>query len=177
VATRERVGERTVVVGAGPCGLALARQLRHQCGIDALVVDGAAGPASSWRRLYDDFRLNTCGYWSHLPGQRIPRRHGRWPSRDGMVDYFEDYVRRQGLRLRTGVTVARLDHHPAGWRLATDDGMMTAATVVVATGNHHTPRMPPWPGAHEFTGELLHSVDYRNAGSSGGRRRTTTALV
>jgi len=89
--------ERVVVVGAGPCGLGIAHQLKHEQGIDALVVGRADAPAAAWRNRYDGFRLNTCGFWSHLPGQRIPRRYGRWPKREDLVDYFDDYVRRQGL--------------------------------------------------------------------------------
>jgi cation diffusion facilitator CzcD-associated flavoprotein CzcO len=57
-----------VVIGAGPSGLAIARRLSHQHGIDALVVDKADAPAMSWRRRYDDFRLDTTGFLSHLPG-------------------------------------------------------------------------------------------------------------
>src|SRR3954453_4036573 len=101
--------ERVVVVGAGPCGLAIARQLKHQQRIAALVVDRAAAPVAAWRNRYDGFRLNTCGFWSHLPGQHIPRRYGRWPKRDDMVSYFDDYVRRQRVRLALGVTVERLN--------------------------------------------------------------------
>lgn len=156
--------EQTVVIGAGPCGMAVARQLRHLHGIDALVLDRAPEPVSSWRRFHDDFRLNTCAYWSHLPGQHIPSRHGRWPSRDAMVGYFDDYARRQGLRLRLGAAVERIDRDAAGWRLTVDGGSITAATVVVATGNYHTPRTPSWPGTQDYTGELLHSVDYHRTG-------------
>lgn len=159
-----------LVVGAGPCGLAIARQLRHAQGIDALVVDAAPRPAWSWRNRYDGFRLNTCGWWSHLPGQRIPLSHGRWPSRDDMVAYFDDYVSRQGLRLTLGVKAIRLDRLPDGrWRLATDTGALTTGAVVVATGNYHTPALPDWPGSRSFTGELTHSAHYRNAVPYTGR--------
>ncbi|WP_231988772.1 NAD(P)/FAD-dependent oxidoreductase [Mycobacterium sp. 1274761.0] len=154
--------ERVVIVGAGPCGLALARQLKHEQGIDALIVDRATAPVAAWRNRYDGFRLNTCGFWSHLPGQRIPRRHGRWPKRDDMVNYFDDYVRRQKLRLRLGVTVGRLNSHGEGWQVVTDGDSITAEAAIVATGNYHTPMMPSWPGIETFRGELLHSADYRN---------------
>ena len=161
--------EDVIVVGAGPCGLAIARQLRHERGIDALIVDRESAPAASWRRLYDGFRLNTCGFWSHLPGQRIPRRHGRWPQRDALVGYFDDYVRRQGLRLQLGVPVIRLDREGDRWTVTTDHGSTHAAAVVVATGNYHTPAMPPWPGMEGFTGDILHSADYRNPWPFTGR--------
>jgi NADPH-dependent 2,4-dienoyl-CoA reductase/sulfur reductase-like enzyme len=36
-----------VVIGAGPAGLAVARELDHQHGIKALVLDRAAAPATS----------------------------------------------------------------------------------------------------------------------------------
>jgi putative flavoprotein involved in K+ transport len=157
--------EQVVIVGAGPCGLAVARQLKHEQGIDALVVDRAAQPASSWRKIYDGFRLNTCGYWSHLPGQYLPRGYGRWPTRDDMVDYFDDYALRQRLRLRLDAAVSRLDRDPHGWRVAIDGETLAATAVVVATGNYRTPKMPLWPGTEEFTGDLLHSADYRSAQS------------
>ncbi|MCT7658803.1 flavin-containing monooxygenase [Mycobacterium deserti] len=161
--------ERVVIVGAGPCGLAIARQLRHFHGIDALVVDRATAPVSAWRARYEGFRLNTCGLWSHLPGQRIPLRHGRWPKRDDMVDYFDDYVRRQRLRLALGVTVTRIDREQQSWRLSSDGKPILADAVVVATGNYHTPALPTWPGVDTFTGTVLHSVHYRNAWPFSGR--------
>lgn len=156
-------------MGAGPCGLGVARQLRRRRSIDALVLDRAPAPAQTWRDRYEGFRLNTCGFWSHLPGQRIPRRYGRWPRRDDMVDYFDDYVRRQQLRLALGVDVDRIDRSDAGWLLTTDGDTYTADAVVIATGNYHTPAVPPWPGMEGFTGRLLHSADYRNAWPFAGR--------
>ncbi|MEO3759640.1 NAD(P)/FAD-dependent oxidoreductase [Mycobacterium sp. B14F4] len=163
------IHEPVVIIGAGPCGLAIARQLKHEHGIDALAVDRAAEPASSWRNRYDGFRLNTCGYWSHLPGQRIPLRYGRWPERDDMVSYFDDYVRHQRLRIRLGVNVVRVDHEGDGWVLSVDGGRLRCAAVVVATGNYHTPTLPAWPGAETFTGDLLHSAHYRNPRPFAGR--------
>ncbi|WP_084792526.1 NAD(P)/FAD-dependent oxidoreductase [Mycobacterium sp. E136] len=161
--------EPVVIVGAGPSGLAIARQLRHECEVEALVVDRADAPASSWRNRYDGFRLNTCGWWSHLPGQRIPLQYGRWPTRDHMVDYFDDYVRRQRIRITFGVNVNRVDREHSAWRLVTDDGSLSAAAVVIATGNYHTPTLPEWPGIETFTGEVLHSEHYRNAEPFAGR--------
>ena len=38
-----------VVIGAGPSGLAVARELEHKHGVETIVVDRAAAPAFSWR--------------------------------------------------------------------------------------------------------------------------------
>jgi putative flavoprotein involved in K+ transport len=152
-----------VVVGAGPAGLAVARELKHHHRISALVIDSAATPASSWRTRYDNFRLNTNGFLSHLPGQRIPLAAGRWPTKEDMVRYFDRYVRLQNIKLQLGCTVNRIDRAAGGWLLDTSSGEILTPAVVLATGRYHTPIIPPWPGLAQFAGELVHSGDFRNA--------------
>ena len=66
-------------------------------------LDRAAAPAISWRTRYDNFRLNTTGFLSHLPGQRIPLTAGRWPTKEDMVRYFDDYVRGRTSRSSSAV--------------------------------------------------------------------------
>lgn len=158
-----------VVVGAGPSGLAVARELKHRHGISALVVDKAAAPAVSWRTRYDDFRLNTNGFLSHLPGQRIPLTAGRWPTKEDMVRYFDRYVRRQNITLALGCEVSRIDRAAGGWRLDTSSGEIRTSAIVLATGRYRTPIVPPWPGLAHFAGELVHSGDFRNAWPFRGR--------
>ncbi|MBV8347803.1 MAG: NAD(P)/FAD-dependent oxidoreductase [Mycolicibacterium sp.] len=158
-----------VVIGAGPSGLAVARQLEHRHGIRTLVVDRAAAPAISWRTRYDNFRLNTNGFLSHLPGQRIPLSAGRWPSRDDMVRYFDRYVQRQNIAVELGCEVNRIDRAERGWQLDTSSGEIRTTAIILATGNYRTPTIPPWPGLKHFTGELVHSSDFRNAWPYRGR--------
>jgi len=117
----------------------------------------------SWRNRYDNFRLNTNGYLSHLPGQRIPLNAGRWPTKEDMVGYFDSYVRRQNIRLALGSEVNRIERAAEGWRVDTSQGDIRASAVVLATGRYRTPAIPPWPGLSQFGGEVVHSVDFRNA--------------
>jgi len=158
-----------VVIGAGPSGLAVARELRHRHGISALVVDKAAAPAVSWRNRYDNFRLNTNGFLSHLPGQRIPLTAGRWPTKEDMVRYFDRYVRQQDITLALGCEVNRIDRAANGWLVDTSSGEIRSSAVVLATGKYRTPVVPPWPGLGQFTGEVVHSGDFRNAWPFAGR--------
>ena len=158
-----------VVIGAGPSGLAVARELQHRHGVKTLVVDRAAAPAISWRTRYDNFRLNTNGFLSHLPGQRIPLSAGRWPTREDMVCYFDRYVQRENIALQLECDVNRIDRAKGGWQLETSSGQIRAAAIVLATGNYRTPTIPPWPGLQHFTGELVHSSDFRNAWPYRGR--------
>ena len=162
-------GHDAVVIGAGPAGLAIARELEHRCGVRALVVDRATAPAMSWRARYDNFRLNTTGFLSHLPGQRIPLTAGRWPTREDMVRYFDDYVRRQHISLKLGCDVIGIDRTEHGWRLDTSSGEIRTRVVVLATGNYRTPTIPAWPGLSRFTGDIVHSGNFTNAWPFRGR--------
>jgi putative flavoprotein involved in K+ transport len=151
------------VIGAGPGGLAAAAMLRRR-GVDVLVVERSDAVAASWRGHYDRLHLHTVRWLSHLPGLRIPRRNGRWVSRDGVIDYLERYRRHHDLEVRFGTAVERVERDGDGWRLVTADGEdVEARNVVVATGYNHTAAMPEFPGADGFEGELLHAARYRNA--------------
>ena len=138
-----------VVIGAGPSGLAVARELEHQHGIATLVVDRATAPAMSWRTRYDNFRLNTNGFLSHLPGQRIPVKAGRWPSKEAMVRYYDSYVARQNITIKLGCTVERVDRATDGWCLHTSSGDIRTRAIVLATGS--TARPPSHPGRESRT--------------------------
>lgn len=153
------------VIGAGPGGLATAVALR-QHGVRTVVVEKGSDVGTSWRRHYDRLRLHTTRRWSGLPGLPIPRSAGRWVSRDDFVRYLEEYARHHRLELAAGVEVSRIDRaaDDTGWRLSANGGReLSAASVVVATGYNHTPRMPDWAGREDFPGELLHAAHYRNA--------------
>jgi putative flavoprotein involved in K+ transport len=158
-----------IVVGAGPSGLAVARELEHRHGIPALVLDRAAAPAISWRTRYDNFRLNTNGFLSHLPGQRIPLKAGRWPTKEDMVGYFDRYVQRQNIALKLGCEVNSIDRAGGDWHLDTSSGEIRTPAIVLATGNYRTPIIPPWPGLNHFNGKLVHSGHFRNASPYRGR--------
>lgn len=154
--TRSRV--EAAVIGGGAAGLGAAAALRRR-GIGAVVLERSR-IGESWRRRYDGLRLNTVRWMSGLPGMRIPRAAGRWPTRDQFIAYLERYAERQRLDVRSGVTVRRVDRDDGGYRLETSDGELEARFVVVATGYDHTPRVPDWPGRDSFRGELIHASSY-----------------
>ncbi|HEY8030271.1 MAG TPA: NAD(P)/FAD-dependent oxidoreductase [Gaiellaceae bacterium] len=147
-----------VIVGAGSAGLATAALLRRD-GLDPLVLEAGPEPGAAWRERYDRLRLHTPRLLSGLPGRRIPRRYGRWVRRDDLLEYFVEYAAFHGVELRTGTRVERIE---PGWRLETPAGPIEAATVIVATGYNGAPFVPDWPGRDSFSGDLIHSSQYRN---------------
>jgi putative flavoprotein involved in K+ transport len=151
-----------LVIGAGAAGLAAAAMLERRR-VPATVLERTDQVASSWRARYDSLILNTPRITSTLAGYRIPRRSGRWPSRDDIVEYLEEYARRQRLKIRFGVDVQRLERRYGGWSVETSEGELTAGQVVIATGHEKEPLIPDWPGRTDFPGQVIHSADYRNA--------------
>ncbi|MET7956787.1 NAD(P)/FAD-dependent oxidoreductase [Streptomyces sp. NPDC013082] len=164
-------GRPVYVIGGGPGGLAAAAALREQ-GVRAVVLEKSDRVGSSWRGHYDRLHLHTIRRWSALPGLAMPRRFGRWVSRDDMVRYLEKYTEHHELEVVTGVEVSRIDRTDdgTGWQLSATGGrVLTGRAVVVATGFNHTPRIPAWPGSEDFTGELLHAAEYRSPAPYAGK--------
>jgi putative flavoprotein involved in K+ transport len=168
--TTRRLG--ALVVGAGPGGLAVAAALGEN-GVACTVLERASSVGSSWRGHYDRLHLHTVRTLSGLPGLAIPRQAGRWVSRDDFVAYLEAYARHHALDVRLGVEARRLDRVGGRWRLDTSAGTVESDVVVVATGDNRVPFFPEWPGRDRFTGQLLHSSQYR----SGERLRGEDVLV
>jgi putative flavoprotein involved in K+ transport len=151
----------TVVIGAGPAGLAAAAELRRR-DVPALVLEQADGVGASWRGRYDRLRLNTSRWFSKLPGGSYAPGTGVFPTRDEVVTYLEDYARDNALDVRLRTRVERIDPDGAGWTVRTSAGDFPAEHVVVAAGYEHTPYVPEWPGRDRFRGALLHAAEYRN---------------
>ena len=57
----------TVVIGAGPAGLATSRELTRR-GIEHVVLERGNGVGHSWANLYDSLTLHTGKHMSALPG-------------------------------------------------------------------------------------------------------------
>ncbi|MEU2395782.1 NAD(P)-binding domain-containing protein [Streptomyces sp. NPDC007369] len=121
------------VIGAGPGGLAAAAALRAR-GIRAVVVEKTDTVGSSWRGHYDRLHLHTTRRLSALPGLAMPRRFGRWVSRDNVVRYLEKYAEFHELELVTGVEVTRIEHapHTDGTDGTPVNGAETASTTSTA---------------------------------------------
>jgi cation diffusion facilitator CzcD-associated flavoprotein CzcO len=151
----------TVVIGAGPAGLATAAELRRR-GVAALVLERADAVGAAWRGRYDRLRLNTSRWFSKLPGGSYAPGTGVFPTRDEVVTYLDDYARDNALDVRLRTRVERIDADGAGWAVRTSAGDFPAEHVVVAAGYEHTPFVPDWPGRDRFRGSLLHAAEYRN---------------
>jgi cation diffusion facilitator CzcD-associated flavoprotein CzcO len=54
--------------------------------------------------------------------------------------------------------------------VSTNQGIINARHVVVATGPERQPFIPTWPGQETFQGEIIHSAHFRHANDYIGKR-------
>lgn len=160
----------TLVIGAGPAGLAAAACLKMR-GIHCVVLEQSHEIGASWRRHYDRLHLHTAARHSALPGLGFPSGTPRYPSRAQMIDYLGLYADRFGIAPRLGEEVLSLKR-PSGdeWIADTAGSVYRSRQVIVATGFNAIPWRPAWPGQERFRGPVLHSRDYRSGEPYRGQR-------
>ncbi|HEX8794082.1 MAG TPA: NAD(P)/FAD-dependent oxidoreductase [Polyangiaceae bacterium] len=153
----------TLIVGAGPAGLATGACLRR-AGREFVIVDGADVVGSSWRRHYERLHLHTARSHSSLPHHAMPRDWPTYVPRAQFVEYLESYARAFEIAPRFGERVTSAEPvEGKGWRVTTSAGEHHARHVVVASGYNAVPYRPAFPGQLRFGGAIVHSSDYRSA--------------
>lgn len=151
----------TLVIGAGPAGLAVGACLKRR-GLPFLMLERSAQVGASWRRHYDRLHLHTDSAHSALPYLPFPAGTPRYPSRQQVIDYLEQYAQHFALTPHFGQEVQAVRPGNGGWTTATTAGIYHSRRVVVATGYNAVPQLPHWRGQERFGGPILHSSAYRN---------------
>jgi len=166
-----RMDSRIVIVGGGAAGLSAAGALKRR-GFDSLVLDRNARVGDVWAQRYDRLRLHTV--YSSIAHYPLPRLYPKYPTKDQYAEYLRAYARHFKLDIVAGCAVQRVgpanESAPPSWLVTSDCDEWRARVVVLATGQYGTPVVPEWPGRAEFAGQLIHSVDYRNARPYMGKR-------
>jgi cation diffusion facilitator CzcD-associated flavoprotein CzcO len=157
-----------VIVGAGPAGLAVGRELCRR-GLSPLLLERHE-IGHTWASAYDHLRLHTRRGTAALPGMAFPPGVGAFPRRAEMHAYLRAYAARFGLDVREGVGVEAVARAGDGWDLATTAGDARARVLVWAAGIWAAPVEPELPGRVRFAGEVLHLRDYRGPEPFRGRR-------
>jgi len=163
----------TIIIGAGPAGLALGAELRRS-GVSFVMLERGEHVAESWHRHYERLALHTPKRHSALPGLPFPRDYPTYPSRQQLIAYFDDYARTFDLHPEFGVDVSRCTRGADGrWSIETSVGEYRARNLVMAAGLNRVPTVPRWPGQETFPGRIVHTQDYKN----GERFRCQRVLV
>ncbi len=139
--------EDSIIVGAGPIGLACAISAK-KCGIDPLVVDAGAVVESIVRYpigmgFFTTPELLEIGGHPFVSG-------GSKPTREEALKYYRGVVRTEGIRVRTYTTLVTARRTASGLScdFETAGGMITieCKRLVLATGYYGHPNLMGVPG-------------------------------
>ncbi|MGM0571275.1 flavin-containing monooxygenase [Marinobacter sp.] len=159
------------VIGAGPMGLACARNLQKQ-GIPFTGFELHSDVGGLWdidnphSTMYDTAHLISSKRMTEFTEFPMKDSVAQYPSHHELKTYFRDFVDHFGLREHYEFNTRVINVEPDGdqWQVTTErDGQQQTRAfdgVMIANGTLHTPNRPELPG--EFAGTVMHSADYRN---------------
>ncbi|TQF00901.1 MAG: NAD(P)/FAD-dependent oxidoreductase [Spiribacter salinus] len=174
--------EKLALIGAGPMGLAAAKLL-VQHGMDFQGFELNRGVGGLWdidgprSTMYETAHLISSKKMTEFSDFPMREEVAEYPSHREMKRYFEDFAKEFDLlrHFRFGAEVVScepLGGSGDGWRVTwrDDDGehAETFSGVLIANGTLSTPNMPEFDG--DFSGELLHSSQYRHPRQFDGKR-------
>lgn len=153
-----------LVIGAGQAGLGVSRELRAR-GIEHVVLEqGRVG--DSWRtQRWDSFALNSPGWMNRLPGGPEPPDPHAFVSAGEFAMGLERYAFSHRLPVHEGVAVRSVaPRADGGFSVGTEDGLIHARSVVLASGGARAPRVPAMAAAFPRGMHQLDTGAYRNPG-------------
>lgn len=160
----------TLVIGAGQAGMAAGYQLQR-AGRSFITLESAAQPGGSWPQYYNSLHLFSPARFSSLPGLRFPGDPERYPARDEVIAYLQQYAMHFQLPIVTGARVAKVDRDGERFSVQTDQGRtFQARSLIAATGAFHRPYLPELPGQASFRGNVVHSFAYHDPVPYQGQR-------
>lgn len=169
---------KVAIIGGGPTGIGVGREL-IEAGIDFDLYESEADFGGVWNsdapcgRTYDSLHLISPKFNTQVPDFPMPEDYPIYPNHKLMWAYIRDYARHFGLyeRARFNAGVESLTRQGEGWRLISRAGHdQNYSLVVVCTGLHREPNLPdPAPPGH-FSGEVLHTRDYKSLDQVRGKR-------
>jgi cation diffusion facilitator CzcD-associated flavoprotein CzcO len=158
----------TLIIGASAAGLSCAAQLsRRHIAFD--IVEQHPNVGQAWRNHYNRLHLHTHKSASNLPFINFPRGVAKYPSRQEVVQYLENYCQDQQIRAKFNTTVQRIERNNGTWATRTDKGDFLSKNVIICTGNTNRPKHVVKPGIDSFPGTIMHSSQYKNGKAFAGK--------
>jgi putative flavoprotein involved in K+ transport len=159
-----------IVIGAGQAGLAAGHALT-QAGLSFQILEASDRAAGSWPHYYDSLTLFSPARYSSLPELPFPGDPERYPLRDEVIAYLENYARYFNFPIVYQARVKQVQRDGKDFVVSTNSGQSyRTRSVIAASGPFNQPNIPAFDGFSEFAGTVLHSSAYRRPSDVTGRR-------
>lgn len=171
------------VIGAGPCGITTAKNLLQQGLTDFTVFEKNHRLGGNWvfdetnehSSVYETTHIISSKRLSQFEDYPMPFEYSDYPSHSQILRYFEDYAEHFGVNdyIQFNTCVERvIPLSENEWLVSykNEKGIHEEIFnyVLVANGHHWDPIMPTVCG--EFSGEILHSHQYKCSAPFKGKR-------
>ncbi len=167
------------VIGAGPMGLSMARNLAKY-GLDFVGFEIHSDVGGLWdinsptSTMYESAHLISSKHMTEFAELPMDDDVATYPHHSQMREYFQKYAKTFGLyeKYEFKTEVVAIERDGQGWWLTSrHNGEETRRHfdgVFLCNGTLHKPNMPTLPGS--FAGEIMHSAAYKSADSLRGKR-------
>jgi len=159
----------TLIVGASVSGLASAACLQKQ-GVEHTIIEKTNSIATPWRNHYQRLHLHTNKRISNLPYKKFGHAVPRYPSRQQVVDYLEEYQKSFGITPLFNTEAKKIKKVSNDWITETSTGIFKSKYVIIATGAFTKPKPVHFKGMETFPGKILHSYEYKTGTDFEGQK-------
>ena len=159
----------TLIVGASVSGLASAACLQKQ-GVEHTIIEKTNSIATPWRNHYQRLHLHTNKRISNLPYKKFGHAVPRYPSRQQVVDYLEEYQKSFGITPLFNTEAKKIKKVSNDWITETSSGIFKSKYVIIATGAFTKPKPVHFKGMETFPGKILHSYEYKTGTDFEGQK-------
>lgn len=165
-----------VIIGAGSAGLCMGVQLKSAGIDDFVILEKGDGVGGTW--YWNQYPGAECDVESHLYSFGFEQKldwSQPFAPREEILEYLNGIADKYDIRrhIRLDAPVARLNwqHETGRWHVATDDGAVYHAQIVVsAIGMFNNIHWPDIPGIEDFKGNCWHSARWDKTHDLSGER-------
>ena len=164
-----------LIVGGGHAGCTSAAEL-GRLGVETLVVDMEKRIGDNWRLRYHSLKLHNRTPINHFPHMPFPDTFPGYIPKDKLANWIESYVDAMEINFWTETRFDGAEYNCGSqhWhaRLTLKDGssrILKPKHIIMATSVSGTPNIPQIPILDEFSGEVVHSSQFKNGEDWNGK--------
>lgn len=156
-----------IVIGGGQAGLSCGYYLKKE-NINFIILDNQKKPGGAWLHTWENLHIFSPAESSSLPGYLMPKAEDKYPHKNHVINYLENYEQKYNLNIRRPINVLNISKKNEIFKIETDNGNFSSKTLIAASGTWANPHIPEFKGLDKFKGQIIHSANYyRNSDYKG----------